>query len=215
MEKIRILIADDHVIVREGFRALLQAREELEIVGEASDGRDTLKKVGELMPDIVIMDISMPLLNGLEATKQIRALHHKCKVIVLSMHENPEAVKQSLKAGVSGYIVKRSAAGDLFRAISAVHEGGAFFSPSVAQMIMEDYVDREDGGQEVLSAREREVLQLIAEGYRNKDIAALLYVTVKTVEAHKQNIKKKLNVRDHTDLIKYAISTGIIAMDKI
>lgn len=215
MEKIRILLADDHVIVREGFRALLQPRGEIEIVGEASNGRDAVKKVGELRPDIVIMDISMPILNGLEATKQIHALYPQTRIIILSMHENPESVKQSLKAGASGYIIKKSAAGDLFNAINAVYEGGAFFSPSVAQMILDDYVGGEEEDRELLSAREREVLQLVAEGYHNKEIAALLYVSVKTVEAHKDSIKKKLNLRDQTDLIKYALSKGMIAIDNM
>jgi DNA-binding NarL/FixJ family response regulator len=215
MKKITVLLADDHVIVREGIRSLLQSREEIEIIGEASNGLEAVKKAAELKPDIVIMDISMPILNGLEATRQIRELHLGSKVIILSMHENPESVKQSLKAGVAGYIIKKSAASDLFNAVFAVHGGDAYFSPSVSKMILEDYVDVTKGDNEILTARERQILQLVVEGHGNKEIADLLCISVKTVEGHKENIKKRLNVRDQIELVRYAIAKGMVSVDKV
>jgi len=215
MKMIKILIADDHTIVREGIRSLLEAKNHITVVGEASDGREAVEKVGKMRPDIVIMDISMPILNGLEATCQIRKLFPECKVLVLTMHENRESLRQILRAGAVGLVVKKSAASQLFNAIEAVNKGEAFFSPSISKMILEDYVKDTDAPDEILSSREKEILQLVAEGYSNKEIADLIYVSVKTVEGHKDNIKKKLGIYDQAGLIKYAIIKGIIHLDKL
>ena len=188
MQRINVLLADDHTIVREGIRSLLEARKEIKVVGEASTGKEAVEKAGEIRPDIVIMDISMPILNGLEATRQIRRLYPECKVLVLTMHENRESVRQILKAGAIGYVIKKSAAGQLFNAIDAVNRGEAFFSPTISKMLLEDYLEETDSPDEILSSRETEVLQLVAEGHTNKEIADLLFISVKTVEGHKDNI---------------------------
>ena len=214
MQRINVLLADDHTIVREGIRSLLEAREEIKVVGEASTGREAVEKAGEIRPDIVIMDISMPILNGLEATRQIRRLYPECKVLVLTMHENRESVRQILKAGAIGYVIKKSAAGQLFNAIDAVNRGEAFFSPTISKMLLEDYLEETDSPDEILSSRETEVLQLVAEGHTNKEIADLLFISVKTVEGHKDNIKKKLGIYNQAGLIKYAIGKGMIYLDK-
>ena len=214
MQRINVLLADDHTIVREGIRSLLEARKEIKVVGEASTGKEAVEKAGEIRPDIVIMDISMPILNGLEATRQIRRLYPECKVLVLTMHENRESVRQILKAGAIGYVIKKSAAGQLFNAIDAVNRGEAFFSPTISKMLLEDYLEETDSPDEILSSRETEVLQLVAEGHTNKEIADLLFISVKTVEGHKDNIKKKLCIYDQAGLIKYAIGKGMIHLDK-
>ena len=215
MQRINVLLADDHTIVREGIRSLLEARKEIKVVGEASTGKEAVEKAGEIRPDIVIMDISMPILNGLEATRQIRRLYPECKVLVLTMHENRESVRQILKAGAIGYVIKKSAAGQLFNAIDAVNRGEAFFSPTISKMLLEDYLEETDSPDEILSSRETEVLQLVAEGHTNKEIADLLFISVKTVEGHKDNIKKKLCIYDQAGLIKYAIGKGMIHLDKL
>lgn len=214
MQRINVLLADDHTIVREGIRSLLEARKEIKVVGEASTGKEAVEKAGEIRPDIVIMDISMPILNGLEATRQIRRLYPECKVLVLTMHENRESVRQILKAGAIGYVIKKSAAGQLFNAIDAVNRGEAFFSPTISKMLLEDYLEETDSPDEILSSRETEVLQLVAEGHTNKEIADLLFISVKTVEGHKDNIKKKLGIYNQAGLIKYAIGKGMIHLDK-
>jgi len=218
MGKIRVVIADDHTIFREGLCSLLADREDITVVGEASNGREAVEKVESLEPDIVIIDISMPVLNGFEATIQIKRRFPGCKVLVLTMHENPEFVRSILRAGASGYLVKKSAASHLFDAIKAIYRGEAFFSPSVSRMLLEEL--REHGHEEeykepTLTNREREVLQLVAEGHTNMEIADDLCLSVKTVEGHKNNIKKKLGIRDQAGLIKYALSKGIINMEKI
>ena len=215
MKQIKVLIADDHTIVREGIRSLLEARDDISVVGEASTGTEAIEKTETLKPDVAIIDISMPILNGLEATLRIKKSVPQCKVLVLTMHENKESVRQVLRAGASGYIVKKSAASQLFDAIHAVFKGEAFFSPSISRMLLDEY--REEAGpiDKTLSLREREVLQLVAEGYGNREISDLLHISVKTVEGHKDNIRKKLGVQDKTGLVKYAIQQGIIHVDKM
>jgi DNA-binding NarL/FixJ family response regulator len=215
MSKIRILLADDHIVVREGIRFLLESRDNIEVVGEVSNGRDAIRKAGDLKPDIVIMDISMPILNGIEATRAIMQQFPKVKVLVLTMYEDRETVRQILRAGAAGCLIKRSAASDLFSAIEAVHQGEAFFTPSVSKVLLEDYVQITEDAIEVLSQRERQILQLVAEGYANREIADLLCISVKTVEGHKDNIKKKLGLKDQVDLIKYAILKGIISLNRV
>ena len=215
MKQIKVLIADDHTIVREGIRSLLEAREDIEVVGEASTGTEAIEKTEALKPDVAIIDISMPILNGLEATLRIKKNVPQCKVLVLTMHENKESVRQVLRAGASGYLVKKSAASQLFDAIHAVFKGEAFFSPSISKMLLEEY--KEDAGplDKTLSFREREVLQLVAEGYTNREISELLHISVKTVEGHKDNIRRKLGIQDRTGLIKYAIQQRIIHVERI
>lgn len=214
MHKIRILLADDHTILREGIRSILEAEADMEVVGEAEDGHTTLKMVDELRPDVVLMDIAMPLLNGLEATRQIKRHHPKVKVLVLSMHENEEYIRQVLACGALGYILKDAAARDLIQAIRAVYQGEAVLSPAITRLVIEDYLRWGDlQGQnhgDGLSPREREVLQLIAEGYTNKQIAEILCIAVKTVQAHRTNIMSKLDLHDRSELIKYAIRKKII-----
>jgi two-component system response regulator NreC len=214
MKHISILLADDHTIVREGIRSLLEARADIEVVGEAATGREAVEKVGELRPDVVLMDISMPLLSGLEATRQIKSRFPECKVLVLTMHENKESVRQILKAGAQGYIVKKSAASQLFEAVSAVHNGKAFFSPGISRLLLEDYVADKEVREPILSPREVEILQLVAEGHGNKKIADVLSLSVKTIEGHKDNIKKKLGIKDRVGMIKYAVRKGIIHLEE-
>jgi DNA-binding NarL/FixJ family response regulator len=215
MKKIKVVIADDHTIVREGIRSLLEAREDIAVVGEASTGTEAIEKTEALKPDVAIIDISMPILNGLEATLRIKKSVPQCKVLVLTMHENKESVRQVLRAGASGYLVKKSAASQLFDAIEAVFKGEAFFSPSISKMLLEEF--KEDAGplEKALSFREREVLQLVAEGHTNREISELLHISVKTVEGHKDNIRRKLGIQDTAGLIKYAIQQRMIHLDKI
>lgn len=215
MSKIRILLADDHIVVREGIRYLLESNDNITVVGEVSNGRDAIQKAGDLKPDIVVMDISMPILNGIEATRAIMQQFPKVKVLVLTMYEDRETVRQILKSGAAGCLMKKSAASELFFAIEAVHQGEAYFTPSVSKVLLEDYVQITGDGIEVLSQRERQILQLVAEGYANREIADLLCISVKTVEGHKENIKKKLGLRDQVDLIKYAILKGIISLNRV
>ncbi len=214
MHKIRILLADDHTILREGIRSILESEADLQVIGEAEDGHAVLKMVSDLKPDVVLMDIAMPLLNGLEATRQIKRQYPKVKVLVLSMHENEEYIRQVLACGAMGYILKDAAARDLIQAIRAVYHGEAVLSPAITRLVIEDYLrwgdlqvhNHSDG----LSPREREVLQLIAEGYTNKQIAEILCIAVKTVQAHRMNIMSKLDLHDRSELIKYAIRKKII-----
>ena len=212
MNKCRLVIADDHTIVRQGIRSLLEAREDFVVLGEASTGREAIRKVEELQPDIVIMDISMPNLNGLEATRQIKKRFPDCKILVLTMYEDKESIRRMLQCGASGYVVKKSAVSQLFDAIEAVINGGAFFSPTISKIVLEDYIKELDSSDRILSSREIEVLQLVAEGRTNREIADLLHLSVKTVEGHKDNIKKKLNIRDTAGMVKYAIKERIIRL---
>lgn len=213
-EKIRVVLADDHRMMREGIRALLE-REAIEVVGEASDGREAVRLATQLCPDVVVMDVSMPLLNGIEATRQIRRDCPGVHVLILTVHEGKDYVARLLAAGANGYIIKRAAGDELVSAIHAVHQGEAFLHPSVAKVVVDDYVQRLRSGQgvgvqDVLTDREREVLQLIAEGYTNREIADLLHLSVKTVQNHRSKIMDKLDLHDRGELIKYAIQQGII-----
>ncbi len=214
MEKIRILLVDDHTLMRSGIRALLEDEPGLSVIGEAEDGRSAVAQACKLRPDVVIMDIAMPLLNGLEATRQIRQQCPRVRVLILSMHDNEEYIRQVLEAGAMGYILKDAAARELISAIRSVYRGEAVLSPAVTRLVIEDYLrwggtrpqDESDG----LSPREREVLQLIAEGYTNKQIAEILSISIKTVQAHRNNLMGKLDLHDRGELIKYAIQKKII-----
>ena len=214
MDKIRILLADDHTILRSGIRSLLEDEPGLSVIGEAEDGRTAVAMACQLKPDVVIMDIAMPLLNGLEATRQIKSQCPGVKVLILSMHDNEEYIRQVLEAGAMGYILKDAAARELISAIQSVYRGEAVLSPAVTRLVIEDYLrwggarpqEEIDG----LSPREREVLQLIAEGYTNKQIAEILSISIKTVQAHRNNLMQKLDLHDRGELIKYAIQKKII-----
>ena len=214
MDKIRILLVDDHTILRDGIRLLLESEPDMTVVGEAEDGRTAVKLTCQLKPDVVLMDIAMPLLNGLEATRQIK---HDCphaKVLILTMHENEEYIRQALASGAMGYILKDAAARELLNAIHAVHRGEAILSPAVTRLVVENYLRwgdiQMDSSTNRLSPREREVLQLIAEGYSNKQIAEILCISIKTVQAHRMNLMSKLGLHDRAELIKYAIQRKII-----
>jgi two-component system response regulator NreC len=214
MNKIRVLLADDHTILRDGIRALLDDQTDMEVIGEAEDGQSTVKMVAKLIPDVVVMDIAMPLLNGLEATRQIRRDYPQVKVLILTMHENEEYIRQVLAAGALGYVLKDAAARDLLGAIRAVHQGEAVLSPAITRLVIEDYLRwgdiRPEDTTNGLTPREREVLQLIAEGYTNKEIAEILSLSVKTIQSHRTNLMSKLDLHDRGELIKYAIQKKII-----
>lgn len=215
MKKLRIILADDHTVVRSGLRALLERHNNFEIVGEAENGRDVVTLSTSLHPDIVIMDVGMPLLNGIEATAALLKQTPSTGVVILSMYSDESYVMRSLKAGARGYLLKDSAAPDLLAAIQAVSNGRSFFSPSIRQLLAEDYVRilRQKGAvdsYELLSPREREILQLLAEGKTNKEVAATLFISPYTVETHRGNILEKLGLHSAAELILYAVRKGII-----
>ena len=215
---VKILIVDDHTIVRQGLRALLEAQEGFIVVGEAENGREAVKKAQELSPDVVIMDIAMPILNGLEATRQIKRVLPDSKVVALTMYNDEEYVFQILKAGASGYLIKETATNELINAINSVRAGNPFFSPQISRKIMESYLKEDEekkvrGESDKLTNREKEVLQLIAEGYTNNEIANLMNISVKTVETHRAHIMSKLDIHDVAGLIKYAIRKGLVVID--
>ncbi len=215
MNKIRVFLADDHLILREGVRSLLGKVPDIEVVGEAGEGGETVAKVEQLIPDVVLMDITMPGMSGLEATKQIKQKYPRVKVLILTIHETSQYLSQMLQAGASGYVVKTTAASELISAIRAVHQGDVYLYPSITRMLVEDYLQRVKGGEEKtsyegLTSREREILMYIAEDKKNKEIADLLGISVRTVQAHRTNLMDKLGAHDRTELVKYAISKGII-----
>jgi two-component system response regulator NreC len=217
MSKIRILLCDDHTILREGIRLLLNSQSDLEVVAEAANGREAVDQALALRPDVILMDIAMPLLNGLEATRQIRREWPEARVLVLTMYESDEYVSQMLEAGAAGYVLKRVAGSELTYAIRAVHQGESFLYPSITKRLVEDYLRRVESGQERasfdgLTDRERQVLQLIAEGHTNKAIADMLSLSVRTVQNHRAHIMEKLGMHDRGELIKYAIQKGIIEL---
>jgi len=216
MSQIRIVLADDHTVMRAGIRLVLERQPDLHVVGEASDGRETVNAVERLHPDVVVMDIAMPNLNGIEATRQILANGVAVSIVVLSMHSDEEYVLRALKAGARGYLLKESAEADLIAAVRAVIGGKSFFSPAVSRLLVEDYVrqlqDRDiEDSYELLTTREREILQLVAEGKSNKDVANLLNLSVYTVETHRSNIMEKLNLHGMPELILYAVRKGVIS----
>lgn len=216
MQKIKVLLADDHIVVRQGLRALLAAEEDIEIVGEADNGRQAVQLARRLQPEVVVMDIAMPVLNGLEATRQISRALPACKVLILSSYSDDEYVQQLTEAGAAGYLVKQTAANDLLKAIREAQRGNAFFSPSIAKRLRDQCREAFSTGQPMkpasnaLTTREAEVLQLIAEGRANKQIAGELCISIKTVEKHRQQVMNKLGIHDVASLTRYAISKGII-----
>jgi two-component system response regulator NreC len=218
MPKARILLVEDHIVVRQGLKALLSGEADIEVVGEADNGREALQRVSDLQPDVVLMDISMPGLNGIEATRQICRHHPGVEVVILSMHSNEEYVFQVLQAGASGYVLKQSDSSEVLTAIRAALAGGSFLSPPISRAVIDDYVRRAEArGRsdtlDVLTPREREVLQLLAEGVSNQEIADQLSISVKTVETHRGNMMKKLGVDSKTDLVKYALRKGWASLE--
>lgn len=216
MQKIRVVLADDHTIVRQGLRVLLEAEPDMAVVGEAETGRQAVQLVKKHTPDVVVMDIAMPGLNGLEATRQIMKESPDVKVLALSSYSDDEYVHQLTEAGAAGYLLKQTAAADLIQAVREVGKGNAYFSPAISRRMLEQYRDAFLNGTpvrkriETLTSRETEVLQLIAEGRPNKQIAAELGISIKTVEKHRQQVMNKLNIHEVAGLTRYAISKGII-----
>jgi DNA-binding NarL/FixJ family response regulator len=214
MKRITVLLAEDHTIVREGFRKLLEAEDDIAVVGEAQTGRQAVELTRKLRPSVVVMDIAMPLLNGLEATRQIRKSFSGTKVVILSAHSDDAYVDQAIASGAVGFLLKQTSSHDLSRAIREVQKGSTFFSPSIARRLHDQKVPARWGALRKkvahLSSREMEVLQLIAEGKANKQVAAELGISVKTVEKHRQNLMAKLNIHEISGLTRYAIGAGII-----
>jgi len=216
MRAIKVLLADDHVLMRRGVRALLERREEFEVVAEAGDGREAVRLTETHSPDVVVADIAMPNLNGIEAARQITQSSPQTAIVILSMHSDESYVLRALKAGARGYLLKDSPESDLIGAILAVHGGKAFFSPAISKMLVEDYMRQlqqrgAEDSYELLTSREREILQLLAEGKSNKDVAAILNLSLYTVETHRSNILQKLNLHGTPELILYAVRKGVIA----
>lgn len=216
MDKIKVLLVDDHTVVRQGLRALLNAEDDIEIVGEAENGRQAIQLVKKLLPEVAVIDIAMPVLNGLEATRQITRTVPTTKVLILSSYGDDEYVQQLTEAGAMGYLVKQTAANDLLKAIREVHKGNAFFSPVIARRLRDQCREAFESGHpakrraDYLTTREAEVLQLIAEGRANKQIAAELCISIKTVEKHRQQVMNKLGIHDIAGLTRHAIAKGII-----
>jgi two-component system response regulator NreC len=207
--KIRIILADDHAMVRKGFRLILGQEPDMEIIAEAGLGRDAVRLAKELKPSIVVMDVGMPDLNGVEAARQIAQLCPGCPVLILSMHKDPVYVRESLRAGAKGYLLKESIDEDLLRAVRAVANGDAFLSPEISGPLLEDYQQTSDPF-DTLTARERQVLQLLAEGKVAKEVATALDISVYTVDAHRGRIMKKLALKSVGELVKFAMRKGLI-----
>jgi two-component system response regulator NreC len=216
MKSIRILLADDHTVVRKGLRLLLESQAGFEVIADACDGRETIALAEQHLPDVVVLDVAMPIMNGIEAARQISAKFPQTAIVFLSMHSDEGYVLKALKSGARAYLLKDSAEYDLIAAIKAVSEGKAFFSPAISKMLVEDYMrqmrekDVEDS-YELLTTREREIVQLLAEGKSNKDVATMLHLSLYTVETHRSNIFQKLNLHSTAELILYAIRKGVIS----
>jgi DNA-binding NarL/FixJ family response regulator len=216
MNPIRILLADDHTVIRKGLRLLLESQPGFKVIGEAADGRETVAQAELHQPDVVVLDVAMPTLNGIEAARQISAKLPQTAIVFLSMHSDESYVLKALKSGAKAYLLKDSAEYDLINAIRAVSEGKAFFSPAISKMLMEEYMrqmqEREvEDSYDLLTTREREVLQLLAEGKTNKEVAQILNLSLYTVETHRGNILQKLNLHSGAELILYAVRKGVIA----
>lgn len=216
MKKISILLGDDHSLLRCGLRLLLEQQNDFVVVAEAEDGRKAVALAASSNPDVAVLDVGMPSLNGIEAAKQITARDGKTAVVILSMHHDESYILRALKAGARSYLLKDSAQSDLVAAIRAVAQGKSFFSPSVSKILLEDYVRKlkRSGGEDsydLLTPREREILQLVAEGKSNKDIGGVLHLSVYTVETHRANLMEKLNLRSVPELILYAVRKGVVS----
>lgn len=211
-QKIKLLLVDDHEIVRAGLRMLFQAEPDMEIVGELGSGEEALDAVAELQPDVVIMDVAMPGIGGIEATRRIKQASPDTCVLALTMHEDEQYFFEMLSAGASGYIPKRAAPDDLVSAIRVVHEGNVFLHATLARYLMRDVLGQPATVADDLTPREREVLTYIAEGYTNREIAEALVISTKTVDRHRENIMQKLNMHNRIELVKYAIEKGLITV---
>ena len=210
-KKIRVLLADDHKILRKGVQMLIDAQVDMEVVGEAKTGREAIEVARTLLPDVVVMDISMPELNGIEGTRQICDELTGTKVLALSMHKDSVYVREILRAGARGYLVKDSEDDDLVRAIRSVHRGEAFLSPAISDAVLSDYRRHVSNPVDLLTSREREVLTMVAEGKTNKEIAGVLNLSVYTVESHRGSVMEKLNLHNSGDMVRFAIRNGLIA----
>jgi len=217
MQATRILIADDHTLVREGIVSMLSRFEDINVIGEASNGKEAIEKVNDLRPEIVLMDISMPGLGGLEATLEIRKVHPEVKILILTQYDDKEYVSRFLKAGVSGYILKKALGMELLTAIRAVARGESYLHPSIAGSVIDRFVskkkDHRDDVLDKLTSRETQILKLLAEGNSHKEIATTLGISVKTVISHQTNISDKLDIHSRAGLIKFAIRSGLIRID--
>jgi two-component system, NarL family, response regulator NreC len=216
MMSIRILLADDHTVVRDGLRALLEKQPDMTVVGEAADGRDSVRLAEEQLPDVVVMDIAMPNMNGIEATRRILAANPRTNVVMLSMHQDESYVLRSLKAGAKGYLLKDSLRSDVIEAIRTVSQGRSFMTRKVSRILQEDYIRQMErrgleDSYDLLTDREREILQLVAEGKTNKDVATFLNISLTTVETHRTHILQKLGLHSVPELILYAVRKGIIS----
>jgi two-component system, NarL family, response regulator NreC len=214
--KLRIVLGDDHTLVRQGLRKILEEKPEWEVVAEAGDGREAVRQALALRPEVVVLDIGMPLLNGIESTRQIVRRHPEIRVLILSMHSEEAYITQALQAGAKGYLLKDSADTDLIRGVADVAAGKSFFSPAVARVMLDDYVRHlADKGisdrYEALSEREREIFQLIAEGHSNKEIAEVLSISPATVETHRAHIFQKLDLHNTAEVVLYAVRRGVIS----
>ncbi|MBN9390490.1 MAG: response regulator transcription factor [Chloroflexi bacterium] len=218
--RITVLLADDHTVLRQGIRALLETQPDMAVVGEATNGREAVELARKLHPAVILMDISMPILNGLEATRQIKKELPECQVVVLTMHENEEYLVNILQAGATGYVLKQAADRELIEAVRIASRGDTYLYPRIARLLVADYLrrvetgvpDERDAAYDTLTQREREILKLIAQGHTNKEIAELLVLSVKTVENHRYSLMNKLNAHDRGELIKYAIRVGLIQL---
>ena len=210
MKRTRILLADDHAVVRQGFKMILGAQSDMEIVGEAANGREAVELALQLHPDIVVMDVAMPELNGIEATRRLFTADPHVRVIALSMHKDSVYVREILRAGARGYLLKDSGADDLVKAVRAVAGGESYLSPAVSNAVLDDYRKHVTNPIDLLSSREREVLQMLAEGKTNKEIAVVLNLSVYTVDAHRGRIMEKLNLHSINELVRFALRNGLI-----
>lgn len=214
MGKIKILVVDDHAILRDGIRALLALQDDIEIVGEAAEGKEAIEKARELEPDVIVMDLAMPGMDGLEATRRIRKKNPSVRVLVLTQHDSKEYILSAIKAGATGYIPKRALGSELITGIRTVCQGDSFLYPSAAAALIEDYRQQAEGEPyDRLTEREREILKLIAEGYTSRIIANMLFISLKTVLNHRMKIMEKLDLHNRTELIKYAMRKGLVSMD--
>ncbi len=216
---IRVILADDHHLVRQGIRALLENAGDIEVVGEAADGQEAIELVADLTPDVVVMDVAMPRRDGLQATERIRALYVATQVVILSMYSDQTLVRQALRNGAKGYLLKRSLSQELLLAVRAASQGQTYLSPGISGPIVSDFLRlqaeaEEPGAFERLTPREREVLQLVTEGHTNRAIAQILNISVRTVEKHRANLMSKLDIHDLAGLVRFAIKHGLVLLDE-
>lgn len=214
MGKIKVLIVDDHAVVRDGIRAMLGIHDDIEVVGDAAEGREAIEKARELVPDVVIMDIAMPGMDGFEATRRILKENPKTKVLILTQHDNKEYILAAIKAGATGYVPKRALGSELVSAVRAIYQQDSYLYPSAAAAVIESYRRKgEEDPYDRLTAREREILKLIAEGHTSREIADMLFVSLSTVVGHRTKVMEKLDLKNRTELVKYAMRKGLISME--